>query len=355
MNDRINKTSICSIVFLDIIDYSKKPDAEQIEVKNQFNALINAALKDIAQNDRIILDSGDGAAIAYHGSPEDALFMALDIRDSILKSNILSAMPLFVRFGINLGPVRVVKDINGRPNIIGDGINVAQRIMSFAKPNQILVSRSYYEITSRLTQEISQMFDYFGVKHDKHVREHEVYSVRSLKDDTSVSEGQSENQSDHLLPSSKFAVFNKINGNHIAPVMFVLVALFAIAKLALAPNVPVAIATKPSQIAQKLAIASNEATADKTTTKTTSVMMDKKTQDKLTKENTKKAAQKIESGAKPQNGSVVQHKEVAAVTPQAKKEGSHEKSGWTTLKESVKQGAVSKCTQAQISMNQCRE
>ncbi len=48
MNDRINKTIICSIVFLDMIDYSIKPDAEQIDVKNQFNRLINFALKDVA-------------------------------------------------------------------------------------------------------------------------------------------------------------------------------------------------------------------------------------------------------------------------------------------------------------------
>lgn len=182
MNDRINKTVICSIVFLDMIDYSKKPDAEQIEVKNQFNALISNALKDIAQNDRIIVDTGDGAAIACSGSPEDALFIALAIRDEIIKTNINSKNPLYVRFGINLGTVRVMNDINSQPNIIGDGINVAQRIMSFAQPNQILVSRSYFEITSRLSQEISQMFDYSGVKQDKHVREHEVYSVRLQKD-----------------------------------------------------------------------------------------------------------------------------------------------------------------------------
>lgn len=182
MNDRINKTSICSVVFMDIIDYSKVADAEQIEVKIQFNNLINDSLKDIAQNDRIILDSGDGFAIAHLGSPEDALFMALDIRDGILKRNFNNAKPLFVRFGINLGPVRVVNDINGQPNIIGDGINLAQRIMNFAKPNEILVSRSYYEVTSRLTQEISQMFDYSGLKQDKHVREHEVYTVRKVQE-----------------------------------------------------------------------------------------------------------------------------------------------------------------------------
>ncbi len=183
MNDRVNKTSICSISFLDIVDYSKKTDSEQIEIKKQFNNLINLGLKDVAQDDRIVLDTGDGAAIAYKGSPEEALFSCMTIRDEILKSNIHSAMPLYVRLGINLGPVRHVSDINGQPNIIGDGINVAQRIMSFANPNQILVSRSYYEVVSRLTHEISQMFDYSGVKNDKHMREHEIYSVRLMVGD----------------------------------------------------------------------------------------------------------------------------------------------------------------------------
>lgn len=182
MSDRVNKTSICSIVFLDIIDFSKKSDAEQIHTKNQFNDLISCSLKDVALNDRIILDTGDGVAIALLGSPEDAMFVALTICDGVIKNNVKNLMPMYVRFGINLGPVRIVNDINGQPNIIGDGINVAQRIMSFAGPNQILVSRSYYEVTSRLTLEFSEMFDYSGVKHDKHVREHEVYSVRSHKE-----------------------------------------------------------------------------------------------------------------------------------------------------------------------------
>ena len=236
MNDRNNKTSICSIVFLDIIDYSKKTDSEQIEIKNQFNELINRSLKDVAENDRIILDTGDGAAIASNGSPEDVLFISLNIRDEIIRNNIHSATPLYVRFGVNLGPVRVVKDINGRPNIIGDGINVAQRIMSFAKPNQILVSRSYYEVTSRLTQEISQMFDYSGVKQDKHVREHEVYSVRLLKEQA---------DSEHIiglasepLPVQSLSANNKINWKYAALCLPALIAFFVIIKSASTPSIP---------------------------------------------------------------------------------------------------------------------
>ena len=179
MTDRLNKTSICSVIFLDIIDYSKKPVSEQIDDKNLFNNLINEAIQSVAQNDRIILDTGDGAAITLMGSPEEALFIALTIRDGILDHNEINDRNLRVRIGINLGSVRVVNDINNRPNIIGDGINVAQRIMSFAGENQILVSRSYFEVTSRLTHEITDMFTYSGIKQDKHIREHEVYSIKA--------------------------------------------------------------------------------------------------------------------------------------------------------------------------------
>ena len=45
-----------------------------------------------------------------------------------------------------------------------------------------LINHLLKDVTSRLTQEISQMFDYSGIKHDKHVREHEVYSVRLGQD-----------------------------------------------------------------------------------------------------------------------------------------------------------------------------
>jgi class 3 adenylate cyclase len=247
MNDRINKTSICSIVFLDIIDYSEKSVSQQIEVKNQFNSLINQSLKGVAKNERIILDTGDGAAIAHIDSPEDALFVSLSIRDEILKNNIHSPTPLYVRFGINLGPVRVVSDINSQPNIIGDGINVAQRVMSFAKPNQILASRSYYEVTSRLTQEISQMFDYAGVKKDKHAREHEIYTVRLQKDAVAT---------DHFAAIEPIAkpksAWAGLSLRYALPVVLVAGTLFALAKVLLNPIEPTLVITQPPVAAQEI-------------------------------------------------------------------------------------------------------
>lgn len=183
MLDQANRTFICSVVFIDLVGYSKKPVAEQIRLKTSLTNNLSEAIKDIPVNDRIILDTGDGAAISFLGDPEDALFTCLSLRESMLKDRQEAgelpegAEEDSVRTGINLGPVKLVKDINGHPNIVGDGINVAQRIMSFARPGQIVVSRSYYDVVSNLATEYAKLFTYEGSRTDKHVREHEIYVV----------------------------------------------------------------------------------------------------------------------------------------------------------------------------------
>ncbi len=164
------------MVFLDIVEYSKKSVAEQIKLKDQFNALISLAIKNVPITDRIILDTGDGAAISFLGDPEDALLTAMKLREAVLSEQDIQ---FFLRISINLGPVRLVQDINKQPNIIGDGINVAQRIMNFAEPNQILVSRSFFDVISCVTDEYAKLFEYQGSRTDKHVREHELYAVKN--------------------------------------------------------------------------------------------------------------------------------------------------------------------------------
>jgi class 3 adenylate cyclase len=180
MSEFQNRTLICSVLFIDIVEYSRKSVVEQGNLKDLFNRLLSEALRDVALNDRIILDTGDGAAISFIGDPEDALFVATGLRDVIASRVAAGGPQLLTRTGINLGPVRLVKDINGQPNIIGDGINVAQRVMTFAKPGQVLVSRSYYEVVSRLSDESSRLFSYEGARTDKHIREHEVYAVGAI-------------------------------------------------------------------------------------------------------------------------------------------------------------------------------
>jgi class 3 adenylate cyclase len=185
--DQGNRTFIGSVVFVDIVGYSKKSVSDQITMKDRFTGLLSESLKDIAAEQRIILDTGDGAALSFIGDPEDALFVGMNMRDMLKNlapdaaeptdESTSSSSDLFLRIGINLGPIKLVRDINGQPNIVGDGINVAQRIMSFARPGQVVVSRSYYDVVSVISDEYAQLFKYEGSRTDKHVREHEIYVV----------------------------------------------------------------------------------------------------------------------------------------------------------------------------------
>ena len=187
MEDRSNKNIMVSVLFLDIVEYSKKLVSEQIALKDRFNAFLSDAIHDMPVGDRIILDTGDGAAVTFLGDVGHALTAALRLRSSLLAQDAEQQPVLLVRIGINHGPVRLVRDINGQPNIVGDGINVAQRVMGFADASQILVSRSYYEGVSRLSAEYAGMFHHQGFRTDKHVREHEVFAIGYPGDQTSSS------------------------------------------------------------------------------------------------------------------------------------------------------------------------
>src|ERR1035437_4221192 len=128
-----NSTLVASILFLDIVEYSKQSVTNQHALKQRFNSLLADALKNIAPSHRIVLDTGDGAAISFQVNPENSMFVAMHLREAIAASHATEPAPkLQLRFGINLGPVRLISDLNGNVNIVGDGINVAQRMMGFA-------------------------------------------------------------------------------------------------------------------------------------------------------------------------------------------------------------------------------
>ena len=164
-----SRTLVCSVLFLDIARYSQKAVTDQIRIKERFNEVLANSLAGLETRDRVVIDTGDGAAVAFLDDPERALFAALAVFDNVGE--------LQVRMGINLGPVYLSKDINGQDNVIGDGINVAQRIMSFANAGELLVSRSFYEVVLLLSAEYSTMFHAKTSQTDKHKRVHEIYAV----------------------------------------------------------------------------------------------------------------------------------------------------------------------------------
>ena len=77
---------------------------EQVRLKQRFNRVMASALGHVEPDERVVVDTGDGAAITFLGDPERALFVALEVFDNVAD--------LPVRMGINLGPVSLMKDLN---------------------------------------------------------------------------------------------------------------------------------------------------------------------------------------------------------------------------------------------------
>jgi class 3 adenylate cyclase len=193
MSEDSGRTRVCSILFLDIVDYSKRDVTEQVRLKQRFNAVLTSALGHVEPEERVLVDTGDGAAITFLGDPERSLYVALEVFDN--------SGELPVRMGINLGPVSLMKDLNGLDNVIGDGINVAQRIMSFAQSGELLVSRVFYDVVSLLSEDYASMFRAEGTRPDKHNRAHEVYSMsKAVRVGRRVAEAQSKAKTQRRAP-----------------------------------------------------------------------------------------------------------------------------------------------------------
>src|SRR5688572_15940409 len=97
----------------------------------------------VAQHQGRIFGTAGDSVIAEFASPVEALRCAVDIQQAIDKVGVDLPPPLRMKFriGINLGDVL----IEGA-DLIGDGVNIADRIQHVAKPGEICVSASVHEV-----------------------------------------------------------------------------------------------------------------------------------------------------------------------------------------------------------------
>jgi hypothetical protein len=58
-----DRTWLCSVLFMDIAKYSSQSVELQMKWKARFNGYLSEAIYDVAENERVILDTGDGAAV----------------------------------------------------------------------------------------------------------------------------------------------------------------------------------------------------------------------------------------------------------------------------------------------------
>src|SRR6266478_7698818 len=131
---------IAHVLFIDIVAYSKMASDDQraaIEKLNQIVQSTDEFRKEESAKRLLKLATGDGIALIFYHSPEDPVECALEISRAIKEQH----SNLRLRMGVNSGPVSGVVDVNGRANIAGAGINMAQQVMDCGDAGHILVSK----------------------------------------------------------------------------------------------------------------------------------------------------------------------------------------------------------------------
>ena len=134
------RTEIAHVLFLDIVEYSKLSTSAQSKLIFELTELVNSTptYQNARKQDHVLpIPTGDGMALLFF---EDIVAPA---QCAVELAPLLKATGMAVRMGIHSGLVRRQTDIAGNDNVVGEGINTAQRIMAFADNGHILISSQY--------------------------------------------------------------------------------------------------------------------------------------------------------------------------------------------------------------------
>ena len=132
------RLEIGHVLFIDLVGYSKLLTEEQNERLRQLTDIVLATGQVVkATNEKLVrLPTGDGMALVFRNTSEEPAQCALEIAQALKEHPEIK-----VRMGVHSGPVSEVTDVNGRTNIAGAGINLAQRVMDCGDAGHILLSK----------------------------------------------------------------------------------------------------------------------------------------------------------------------------------------------------------------------
>src|SRR5881397_1435736 len=137
------RLEIGHVLFMDLVGYSKLLlDEQREQLEHLTEIVLNTEQVHAAEaaEKLIRLPVGDGMALVFFNSPEAPVRCAIEIGERLKQYPQLK-----LRMGIHSGPVNEVRDVNGRANVAGGGINIAQRVMDCGDAGHILLSKRVAE------------------------------------------------------------------------------------------------------------------------------------------------------------------------------------------------------------------
>jgi hypothetical protein len=154
-----------NIAFLRIPEFDTRSVTEQASLKDRLEGRVKAAIANVADRDRVVLDTDDGVALVLFGDSARALRIAQSLRGE----------EAFVQVGLNYGPLALTsQDSEGR--VFGDGLASAAAAARFATPEKILVTQDFVRALETQAPELAADLTDAGEFTDTRVRQHNLFT-----------------------------------------------------------------------------------------------------------------------------------------------------------------------------------
>jgi class 3 adenylate cyclase len=168
------KLEVAHVLFMDIVTFTLLFMDQQHAAVHKLESIVRQLPEfEPARkaNELICITAGDGMALAFFSDPTAPVRYARDVALA-LKND-----PKFrLRMGIHTGLVYRLFDINANRNILGGGINLAERVMSCGDGGHILISKTTADMLVQLGEWAGAIHDLGEVRVKNGVRLH-IYNV----------------------------------------------------------------------------------------------------------------------------------------------------------------------------------
>jgi len=148
---------LAAILAADVVGYSRLTGADEDRTLARLRALRSDLIDPTiaVHNGRVVKRTGDGILVEFR-SVVDAVRCAIEVQNGMIERNAGLAPERRIEFrvGVHLGDV--VEESDG--DLMGDGVNIAARLESVAKPGAICLSEdAYRQVRARLDVAVSDL------------------------------------------------------------------------------------------------------------------------------------------------------------------------------------------------------
>jgi len=144
MTEPDQEMEIAHVLSVEIVDLASLPFNEQTTALQDLSSVINgiSVVQSAQKNQQLVsLPGAEGISLAFFSGPEAPL------RCAVAVTNEAKQKPgLRLRMGAHSGPVFRMRDPQGKENVAGAGVTMAQKVMGCADAGHILLSAAIAEV-----------------------------------------------------------------------------------------------------------------------------------------------------------------------------------------------------------------